>query len=194
MNEQQFQGVRLSPLQQRLWSLQDESPVYFQQCVVAIHGPLDEQQLADSIRAVISRHEILRTVYPKQTGLAFPLQAAKEEVSFVWQQQAAKEGFNYQQEQPLIATLNRTGEQNWELLLSLPSMAADQLTLQQLALEIAGTYNNSVQEDEIITYTRFSDWQHDLLESPDEFAADFWDKYPWKKGNTAALPFVHYTG
>lgn len=191
MNDQLLQGTRLSPLQQRVWSLQNESPVYFLQCEVDINGPLDENKLADSIRAVIGRHEVLRTVYRRQAGLAFPLQVINDELSFIWQHDK-NGGFNYENEWPLQATFTRKEENSWQLLLKMPALAADSFSMQQLVEEIATVYAGNTPANDILQYTRFSAWQHELLASPDEFAADFWDKYPFRKGNEYTIPFLHY--
>lgn len=191
MNDQLLQGTRLSPLQKRVWSLQNESPVYFLQCEVDINGSLDENKLSDSIRTVISRHEILRTVYHRQAGLAFPLQVANENHSFTWQE-AGNNGFNYENEPPLQATLTQKDENSWQLLLKMPALAADSFSMQMLVEEIVAEYDGTVPGNDILQYTRFSEWQHELLASPDEFAADFWSKYSFQKGNEYAIPFLNY--
>jgi len=202
MNEQLLQGVQLSPLQKRIWLLQDESPVYFQQYTVAVTGRLDTKRLEDCFYTVIGRHEILRTSYPKQPGLAYPLQAVSDAVSFTLQPgpvATSKEWatpdatYKFEEDQPLQVSLFSYSDEQHELRLTLPAIAGDDFTLQQIIREIAGAYNeNGAEPQEAIQYGQFSEWQQELFASPDEFATEYWEKYPYRQANEYALPFCNY--
>ena len=70
-------ALPLSFAQQRMWFLtqfEEQSAAYTVPSAVRIQGPLRIDALAESIRRVAERHEILRTVYPDTDG--GPVQAA----------------------------------------------------------------------------------------------------------------------
>src|SRR5271165_4083944 len=73
-------GFWLSPQQQRVWSLQAEGCVSRTVCVVEVAGNVVADRLEDALRQVVGRHEILRTVYRRQSGMKFPFQVVLEEV------------------------------------------------------------------------------------------------------------------
>ncbi len=61
----------LSYAQQRLWFLQQmakESPLYNVSAALRLRGALDRRALAQSLTAILSRHEALRTVFPAPNG------------------------------------------------------------------------------------------------------------------------------
>src|SRR4029453_12636018 len=76
MPKQVIEGFRLSPQQERLWSLQqrDRCLPYQTRCVVLIEGDLDINVLKAALADVVDRHEILRTSFHCLPGMAFPLQ------------------------------------------------------------------------------------------------------------------------
>src|SRR5262252_9701810 len=79
-------GFRLSVQQNRTWSQQiGHPPSLWAECELALEGPLDPARLKDSIREVVARHEILRTVFHRQTGVKVPFQVILENPSFAWQ-------------------------------------------------------------------------------------------------------------
>ncbi len=206
MNEQTIQGVRLSPMQKRIWSLQSASPVYFVQVAIAITGKLDTTRLADSIDWVISRHEILRTAYIRQANMLYPLQAVSETASGRLEEfngAAANDSLfentvaNVQDAQPLCTRLYNDGDDKHTLVLQLPALAGDMITLQKIAAEIAAVYagvgvNEEEDETGAIQYGQFAEWQLELVASPDEAAADFWQTWSFEKGNEYRIPFSNY--
>ncbi|HEV2733662.1 MAG TPA: condensation domain-containing protein, partial [Longimicrobiaceae bacterium] len=63
--------VPLSFAQQRLWlvdRLEPDSPTYNMASALRLHGPLDAAALKRSLDALVSRHEVLRTVFPERDG------------------------------------------------------------------------------------------------------------------------------
>src|SRR4051812_17933397 len=67
--EHTSEGFRLSPQQRLLWRLNGEARAFRVECAVRIDGPLDLAALQAAVRAVVARHEILRTVYPCPPGM-----------------------------------------------------------------------------------------------------------------------------
>jgi hypothetical protein len=69
------EGYRLSPQQQRLWSLRTSGPGgYLAQCAAVISGPLDPAALHRALVAVADRNEILRTTFRAVPAMTFPVQ------------------------------------------------------------------------------------------------------------------------
>ncbi|MGH3220671.1 MAG: AMP-binding protein [Streptosporangiaceae bacterium] len=75
-----YEGYRLSPQQQRLWSLWDvDGDVgHLAQCAAVIHGPLDPQALNRALIAVAERNEILRTTFHAVPTMTFPVQVISD--------------------------------------------------------------------------------------------------------------------
>ncbi|WP_416566514.1 amino acid adenylation domain-containing protein [Nocardia testacea] len=66
--------IPLSPAQQRMWFLNrfdTEAAVDHIAAVVGLSGQLDPTVLQQAMADVLDRHEILRTVYPEQDGVAY---------------------------------------------------------------------------------------------------------------------------
>src|SRR6266480_3356975 len=79
-------GFRLSAQQERVWSQQiDNATPDWLEYQVLLEGSLDLARLHRSIRNVVSRHEILHTVFRKQAGLKVPLQIILDDSQFAWQ-------------------------------------------------------------------------------------------------------------
>src|SRR5215211_5671638 len=76
MREEITQGYRLSPIQQRLWSLQPDNDwyAYRAQCAVLIDGTIDRAQLQAAVQSVVDRHEILRTTFHHSPQTPMPVQ------------------------------------------------------------------------------------------------------------------------
>jgi amino acid adenylation domain-containing protein len=182
-----IEGYRLSPQQERLWSLQQDGAAYCAQCTVVLEGALEVASLAASLRRVVARHEILRTNFRRAPGLKVPLQVLTEDVEPVLaalnlsglsaaEQAASVErlaraergrSFDLASGCLLHCALVRLSSRRHMLLISLPALCADAATLRNLTLEIAACYSAVEATDdteETIQYAQFSAWQHELLE------------------------------
>jgi hypothetical protein len=78
--DETVQGFRLSPLQHRLWLLQETTGAapYIAESLAVIEGAVDRGILFAALQSVIERHEILRTTLHRLTGMAMPLQVIAE--------------------------------------------------------------------------------------------------------------------
>src|SRR5450755_4120589 len=86
MSNNTVAGFRLSTQQERLWSQQTGSASpFWAECELLVEGPLDSGKLRDVVRGVVERHEILRTVFHRQTGLKLPFQVILETHDFAWE-------------------------------------------------------------------------------------------------------------
>ena len=160
MSNNTVAGFRLSTQQERLWSQQAgmTSP-FWAECEILVEGPLDVAKLQVAIRGVVERHEILRTVFHRQTGLKLPFQVILETPDFAWQvadctgldesaQRTAIDslishrdaGFDLEKGPALHVVLARLAPTKHALLLSLPALCADLRAMQNLASEIGRAY------------------------------------------------------
>src|ERR1041384_4848290 len=76
-------GFRLSAQQERIW-MHEAGPAYRAACEVRIEGPLDLERLRQSIRTVVRRHEILRTVFHREAAVKLPFQVIRDSDAFAW--------------------------------------------------------------------------------------------------------------
>jgi hypothetical protein len=76
MHEEIVEGVRLSPQQKHLWSLQqaDRNESYRACCAILLEGQLRREALNTALQNVVNRLEVLRTVFQRLPGMRTPLQ------------------------------------------------------------------------------------------------------------------------
>lgn len=178
-------GFRLSAEQERVCAQQGDTP-FVAQCTVLIDGTLRPDLLQQAINKVIQQHEILRTVYRRQTGLKLPFQVILDSSEAAWDSvdQAAPPapGLNLETGPVVHASLQSLAAEKHVLILGLPVLAADSRSLINLVAELGRAYtallaNESV-EDEIMQYVDIVQWQTDLLQSEETKACrDYWRDY-----------------
>ena len=196
MSNDTVAGFRLSTQQERTWSqLTGKVALFWAECELLVEGTLDAAKLQEVIRAIVARHEILRTVFQRQTGLKLPFQVILETTDFGWQE-ADLTGLDDSAQRETIRTLvgNRDvgldlglgpvlhvllatlAPQRYALVLSLPALCADLVSMQNLAVEIGHTYRDGFDEpDEVMQYADVAEWQQELLVSEDaKSGRDYW--------------------
>ncbi|MBW4649606.1 MAG: AMP-binding protein [Kastovskya adunca ATA6-11-RM4] len=215
MAVQIIEGFQLSPQQKRLWSLQRDSLAYQTQGAILIEGNLNPEVLKIALQNVINRHEILRTTFQRKPGIKAPLQVVADS-SILCCRDINLSGLDSKQQEFKIEEIlqeERQQELNFEqtllrfyllilsaqkhiLLISLPAICADGKTLKNLVVEISQSYTASLQgeelsdEDEVVQYVQFSEWQNQLLEDEDGLAGkEYWSKQDFSALATLALPF-----
>ena len=212
MNDSLITGFRLSPQQRRLWQLRREVAERAD-CVIRWDGPLSASTLGAALREVIARQEILRTTYCCPPGASVPLQRIADSVEFElveedwrqhteeWQSQAIarlrtecrQDSWDPEAGPVLQARLLRCGPREHILLLTLPALAADQRTWENLLGELGHCYGKLCGEapelEDPLQYCDFSEWQNELLSSNEsEPGLDFW-RTSCQKIQLAGLPF-----
>ncbi len=199
MSNQTVAGFRLSIQQDRTWSqYAGEGWPFWAECELHVSGDLDPAKLRDAIREIVSRHEILRTVFHRQAGMKVPFQVIQDTPDFVWraadlsgldeeardkelrslvnQQKAA---YDLEKSPPLEVALVKSGLGEHILILSLPALCADLRTLEVLSRQIMQEYaGTSHAADEIMQYADVAEWQQELLASEESKAGrDYWRDY-----------------
>src|SRR5205814_4075686 len=141
-----------------------------------LEGELDKDTLRKALQYVVSRHEILRTIFHMVPGMEVPIQVvvacaevpcltiSLENLSGPDQAGLLNEYFTAAQEEPfdlehgplLRAMLLRLTAEKHVLLLSLPTLCADAATLTHLIAELCQVYADRLQEedatDELLQY------------------------------------------
>ncbi len=197
--DQATQGFRLSTQQKYLWSLQREHPAHpFRAvCAILLEGELQPRLLEDTLYTLVQRHEILRTTFRRPAGIKTPFQVVAENVHPGWQAvdltQLDATRQRHRVEQSMVE--ERTRPLNFErdslfrvsvlklsphrrvMIISLPSLCADAVTLTNIVAELGNIYDALVRGDkqaeagdDVMQYADFAEWQHELIEDDDEQA------------------------
>ncbi|WP_431970607.1 amino acid adenylation domain-containing protein [Nocardia sp. bgisy134] len=148
--------IPLSLPQQRLWFLNrfsPESSAYNIAFVIRIDGDLDVAALRAALTDLVERHEVLRTVYPEDSGgaqqLVLPIGRALPSVEPIAVDEAAAKdalrvlargGFDLTRDTPLRIVLLRTGAERYQLGIVLHHIAADGWSLGPLTRDLAMAY------------------------------------------------------
>src|SRR6185436_1279982 len=158
------QGFRLSPQQQHVWWAQGVEPstAFVVQTRIDIAGALDRRRLVHAVERAVERHEILRTSFPLLPYLSVPVQSVESTVVTDWSEhnlaarseadreaaldRLAREGREARfdlADGPLlrVALVALEGDRH-VLFLSQPALAADSVSLDLLAAEIAAAYQS----------------------------------------------------
>ncbi|MBD2002942.1 MULTISPECIES: non-ribosomal peptide synthetase [Cyanophyceae] len=199
MPDEIVEGYRLSPQQAHLWSLQqiDSSLPYRVQCTLLHHG-LDKNILKSALQEVVNRHEILRTNFRSLSGMELPFQVITHSVTPSINYYDLSElppatqdekvealfnetlGFplNFEKDFLLHLSLISLSSNKYILLVSLPAMLADRVTLRNLVQEINDAYAVCLRgekfSDEPLQYADIAEWQNELLEGEGELERAYW--------------------
>src|SRR5690242_16185893 len=176
-------GFQLSPQQARLWLLQerDAGTAYRSHCLVRLRGDVQPQLLEAAVCTVVRRHEILRTCFRSQPGMFLPIQVVTDHTPELrrldfsdlcsQEQDTAIEGlfaatdrrrFDDSDDLLLDSTLVTLSPVEHVLLISLPSLCADQKSLEIMVREIMRAYAGDAIVEEPAQYAVVSQWLNDL--------------------------------
>jgi surfactin family lipopeptide synthetase B len=140
MMSQPVEGYYVSPLQRRLWFLQEAERTfnYNAHATVLLEGDLNLDRLKGAVKAVVSHHEALRTSFQKLPGNSIPFQVVGENVCEIEEidlalnsRHAASDLSNGGLDSfpsggsALKCRLVRSNDANHTLLLSVSSLCAD---------------------------------------------------------------------
>ena len=225
--ESTTQGFKLSSLQSHLWEAQRQGQPFAARCSLRIEGPLDVPRLRQALAKTLGRHEILRTTFSAPRGVSHPYQVIRPEPLLAWK---SRQGGEVEQSKgdarlasitamaprvvsdlehgPLLTvTYTELAAENHLLVLLLPALCADTVSLKNLVRELATAYEGSQALEalaEPLQYADISRWLDGLRESEDfQEARAFWDnpahlafdglRLPTEKEMDPASPFVTET-
>ena len=193
-----IEGFRLSLQQQRLWSQCAAAGLPIAHCRLALQGPLDVRLLRDSLRSVVQRQEILRTLFKTLPEATLPLQVVSDleprwlprlDLTGLTEQELERELSSHARSlgrdeldlargPVLAARLVRRADDDHALLLAASALSCDAQTFENLAASLCSAYaaGGTLEEDEeLLQYVDFSEWQHGMLaEEESEEGKGYW--------------------
>ena len=206
-------GFHLSSQQRRV--LNSERNInYLGQMVIGFECSFEPEKIKIALEEIVSRHNILRTVFPKNGSTKNRLQTILDTAYFDWrvvdltnenparQQQILNETtirereseFDLESSETLKAVLLALSSGIYTLILTLPSLRTDAQSLMKIAGELAAILNISPLPDEVsipsISYVVYSDWQNNWLQDPDsESSRRYWNSLDWQEPLDIELPY-----
>ncbi|MBU3062100.1 amino acid adenylation domain-containing protein [Nocardia sp. NEAU-G5] len=185
--------IPLSLPQQRVWFLNRYSPessAYNIAFVIRIDGDPDIAALRSGIADLITRHEVLRTIFPEDRSGAYQVVldahrcmpvlepvATDEEGAALALRDLARRGFDLAREIPVRMMLLRTGPERYALGIVLHHIAADGWSLIPLTRDLAVAYAARcggaapTWAPLPVQYADFSLWQRDWIGDQDDPAS-----------------------
>jgi amino acid adenylation domain-containing protein len=199
-----MEGFRPSPQQSYLWSGLRKSKGFISHCEILIHGKIDKSKVKASVEDLVARHGILRTSFHQAQGLELPLQVIAETASIDWQELEFSSAENQEEELnrwlagercrefelsrlPLLrASLLVLGNDRMLLVLMLPALYADSVSLDRLFIEVSehcGAPADAARpEAGPVQYLQVSEWLNDLRGEIDSVQSH------WPEMSALALP------
>ena len=216
IKDQVIEGFRLSPQQKHLWLLQDgdRNGAYCAQVSILLEGNLQPQILKRALQSTIQNHEILRTIFTCLPDVRVPLQVISEANSIEIEHQDLshlstqlqsdkleiifedkKKQIHKNNDQIPQFLLIRLSIKKHILLIRLPALCADAISLNNLSQEIGLAYKNhlldKINHSEVIQYADVSEWQNELLEAEDTaLGREYWQKKDRLESLFPKLPFA----
>ena len=193
--------IPLSFSQERLWFVDrlEGSVSFHVPVILKLEGRLNKEALSYSLKTIVDRHEVLRTVFLEEDG--FPYQFIKEKDS--WNLHIsdgtiyARDGsalqehikklltapFDLSNDHPLRANLIAIGEEMHVLVITLHHIASDAWSLGIMMKEVVELYKVFVEERPIalptlaIQYADYAIWQRNYLTRELlEHKLSYWEK------------------
>lgn len=178
--------IPLSFAQERLWFIDklQGSTQYHMPSLFRLRGILDIASLEKAFRAVLDRHEVLRTIIREIDGIGYQeiigserwelemvgqLEFPDNNALTVWLKEKAGRSFDLSTDYVLRATL-LTGAEEHLLLVVIHHIAADGWSLPVLMTELTALYNSFLNNRDIdlpdlpVQYADYACWQRNYLE------------------------------
>jgi amino acid adenylation domain-containing protein len=190
MQTETVEGYPLSPQQRHTWLLQqdDRSTPYRALCVVSIEGEIDKSELKAALDDAVDKNEILRTTFQCFPEMILPVQVITDSVAspandydlsrFAPLQQQAKlepliqdisqKPFDFENGPLLFNSIVTLSQNRHVLLICLPALCADAVTLKNLVRETCHRYaaiRDDGSLDDPVQYADLSQWQNELFEA-----------------------------
>ena len=190
-------GFQLSPQQKQLWSFAADGSVFNAVVSVLVEGTLDVKLLRRALHTIIRRHEILRTTFERQSGMTTPVQVVREDLAPAWdlsdlrplnsdqQKVQGQQIFDDQTRTPfqlatgpiVRARLLTLTDDKHVLVLAVPSLCADAMSLTDVVRELAQAYDSKHQSEEVFQYADYAGFANELLEDESDDEAKSGKQY-----------------
>lgn len=174
----QLTGYQPSERQAFLWKHSTPDLAYAV-CAIRVEKTLGANRLKAILTELVARHEALRTRLVCEPGMALPLQIVEEEAAFNWETQPAAELHQALAsvlqkpagELPLEAVLFGQDSDQARLVLRLPALCADAVSMKVLFSDMLALVRGSALLEEPVQFLDYSEWQHELLGQSGSVAA-----------------------
>ncbi|PCK04487.1 MAG: non-ribosomal peptide synthetase, partial [Alteromonadaceae bacterium] len=208
----------LSAAQQRLWFIdryEQGSSLYNLCSVLRLRGVLDLEKLQQALAVILQRHEVLRSVYGEQDGLAFQtirdadtftfkVESLEDELGFQqnfdqWlatcYRQAQQQIFDLSTELPFRANLIRIADDDHLLVFTVHHIAFDAWSQEAIIRELSLLYASSLEQMHSalaplpVQYRDYARWQKQWLAGDDyQKQLDYWCEKLAKAPECLSLP------
>src|ERR1700728_69360 len=184
-----LEGFHLSTQQKAVWASRRHDGSKRCQCIFLLEGALDTERLGQALSRIVSRYEVFRTGFVSLPGMDVPLQTIAENARPGFEIAAADWAVGMQEEAALKSLLAEQRERPYDeelgpfarflvapagperhfLLVTVPALCADSVTLHLLTGEILRWYGTERDtEDRPLQYVDFAEWQAEMLSSSEE--------------------------
>ncbi|MBE7194128.1 MAG: amino acid adenylation domain-containing protein, partial [Gordonia polyisoprenivorans] len=179
--------IPLAFAQQRMWyvnQLDTTSAAYNIPIVLRLTGPLDVDALHAAVVDVVTRHEVLRTTFPAESGVPYQKigRASAVAAKLDWAQvdsvadvqAAVAEGFDVATQWPIRVRVARIGIDEHVLAVVTHHIASDGESVAPLVSDLVTAYLAETADtdpqfaDLEVQFADVALWQHDVLGSPDD--------------------------
>jgi amino acid adenylation domain-containing protein len=200
-------GYELSPQQKQLFAQKQENATAG--VALLFHDDTNGEKLRDAVAALVERHEILRSVFQRRTGMKVPFQVLRENGEFRWSEvdlssidESEQEGrvrqvldsltVDIENGPVLHASWLKLGASRQVLVLAFSVLCVDEVSLDLIASEIGAHVSGRALSGEVLQYADFSEWQNQWLLKDDEESGQakrFWEESQWAAMPPLSLPF-----
>lgn len=161
------EDFRLSPVQSAIWHLGEEDRRLTAR--LRVSGRISQARLAEAVRAVTERHEVLQLRLVRYPGLRIPLQSlAGRGIDESGSQMPAQES-----DPALSVAIDEHGQNGSEIVISLSPLFGDRESLHVVATDLAVFYmgQNPGGDEERLQFLDVSEWQYEQAQAIDDAAA-----------------------
>jgi len=177
----------MSPQQRHRWRLRTRSsePGALVTVAARVNGDVDPTRIEHALHAIVSEHEILRTVFPPAAGMKYPLQIVRASASpvFTTRSDAVVEGAQepswlaYEpSDGPTLQAHVRVSPTSGHLLhLALPSLTADTRSLGLLVEDVVGRCRSLGARPAGVQYADYAGWANEILDAAESVPGkEYW--------------------
>src|SRR2546423_1071247 len=178
MSNDTLEASRLSPQQRRHWLTYETGLSDRVQCVIRISPCVCGDTVERILNELVSRHEILRTRFPRLDGMRLPVQSVTQAVPVLRRKEIAEIDaaadasvvadvaalerclpLDLENGSPLHVLLIESPHGDNALILTLSALCADSWSLRNLVSEMNALHEGTVPDsDSIVQYFQFSEW------------------------------------
>lgn len=201
-------GIPLSFSQRRMWfasQFAQDSPVYNRGFALRLNGPIDLFRMQQSISAVASRHDVLRTNYGTQEGiptqtvgglrpftislidLAGEPEATRLSAAHDWARSELSRPFNLASDLMLRAALAKLSKDDHILLFITHHIAFDATSQKPFLRDLALAYEDRIStlSGDRLDYPDFANWE--ATQDPEIWSSSL----DWWRQELAGIPNLH---